>query len=96
MNRLGTAPGIESFTPTNAILVNALDNKNKLRNMVLLYDKKDGWLGKDEGWYLHEELGARLIRILYEDDTVIGYKNQHYRLENGVYILSMETVPVRK
>ena len=96
MNRLGTAPGIESFIPTNAILVNALDNNNKLRNMVLLYDKTDGWLGKEDGWYIHEELGVRMNRLLHEDNTVIGFRNQFYRIQNGIYTLSSQTVPVRK
>lgn len=89
-------PGIESFIPTHAICVNAIGDNGELRNMVLHYRNTDGWLGKDEGWYMHEELMARLNRLLHEDATVVAFKNQLYRVENGVHILCLQTVTVQK
>ena len=98
MNALtSNRPGIENFIPTHAICVNALTRDNEVRNMVLLYKNTDGWLGMEpRSWYVSEELGARLNRLLHEDVTVTAFKNQYYRMDNGIYTLSSQTVVVQK
>ncbi|PQJ11768.1 hypothetical protein CJD36_008210 [Flavipsychrobacter stenotrophus] len=87
---------ISRFVPDSAICLNAVDTDGNVRQLVLLHSSADMWLNSRSASYSDEELGARLSRMVYEDNSLTMYNRESYKLENGIFRLMHRTVPMIK